>query len=101
MLTVALAGTFAASLEPALAAHVGVPCDSVVADERAIVGKLGGVDVLVTMSFSREMGLAARRLALVQVPGAGLDRIDRAALPAGTALANAYGHDVGIAEYVL
>src|SRR5206468_7996376 len=44
---------------------------------------------------------AANRLKLVQVPGAGLDRIDRRALPAGTALANAYGHEVGIAEYVV
>ena len=38
---------------------------------------------------------------LVQVPGAGIDRIDRAALPAGTLLANAYGHEAGIAEYVI
>jgi phosphoglycerate dehydrogenase-like enzyme len=37
----------------------------------------------------------------VQVPGAGLDRIDRTALAPRAALANAYGHDVGIAEYVI
>jgi phosphoglycerate dehydrogenase-like enzyme len=37
----------------------------------------------------------------VQVPGAGLDRIDRTALAPHAALANAYGHDVGIAEYVI
>jgi phosphoglycerate dehydrogenase-like enzyme len=59
------------------------------------------VDVLVTMAFTREMAAAAPRLRLVQVPGAGLDRIDRAALRPGTELANAYGHDTGIAEYVL
>ena len=53
------------------------------------------------MAFTREMAAAAPRLRLVQVPGAGLDRIDRAALAPGTALANAYGHDVGIAEYVI
>ena len=47
------------------------------------------------------MGAAARRLKLVQVPGAGLDRIDRSALPAGAWLANVYGHEVGIAEYVI
>jgi antitoxin (DNA-binding transcriptional repressor) of toxin-antitoxin stability system len=35
------------------------------------------------------------------VPGAGLDRIDRSALPSGAWLANVYGHEVGIAEYVL
>jgi phosphoglycerate dehydrogenase-like enzyme len=37
----------------------------------------------------------------VQVPGAGLDRIDRAALPHGARLANAYGHEAGIAEYIM
>jgi len=101
MLAVAFAGTFAASLEAPVRAHLGLPCEVVVDDEAGIVGKLGDVDVLVTMAFTREMGAAARRLKLVQVPGAGLERIDRAALPAGTALANAYGHEAGIAEYVL
>jgi len=101
MLTVALVGTFAASLEAALREELDMPCDIIVADERAIVGKLGDVDVVVTMGFSREMGAAARRLRLVQVPGAGLDRIDRAAVPPGAALANVYGHEVGIAEYAL
>jgi phosphoglycerate dehydrogenase-like enzyme len=47
------------------------------------------------------MGRAATRLKLVQVPGAGLDRIDRSALPRGAMLANAYGHETGIAEYVI
>jgi len=65
------------------------------------VNELGDVDVLVSMAFTREMAAAARRLKLVQVPGAGLDRIDRGALPGGAALSNAYGHEVGIAEYVL
>jgi phosphoglycerate dehydrogenase-like enzyme len=59
------------------------------------------VDVLVTLAFNREMATAAKKLKLVQVPGAGLDRIDRSALPAGASLANVYGHEVGIAEYVI
>jgi phosphoglycerate dehydrogenase-like enzyme len=101
MLRVAFAGTFAASLEPRVRAHLTVPCDVLLADETAIVGKLGEVDVLVTLAFTREMAAAARRLRLVQVPGAGLDRIDRAAVPPGAWLANAYGHEVGIAEYVM
>jgi phosphoglycerate dehydrogenase-like enzyme len=101
MLTVAFAGTFAASLAPPVRTHLGIPCDIRVTDEAGIVDKLEDVDVLVAMAFTREMAAAARRLKLVQVPGAGLERIDRAALPAGTALANAYGHEVGIAEYVL
>jgi phosphoglycerate dehydrogenase-like enzyme len=35
------------------------------------------------------------------VPGAGLDRIDRSQLRPDLALANAYGHEAGIAEYVI
>jgi len=35
------------------------------------------------------------------VPGAGLDRIDRSQLRAGLYLANAYGHEAGIAEYTV
>ena len=101
MLTVALAGTFAASLAAPLRAEPGMPGELIVADEAAIVEKLPGVDVLVTMAFTRAMGTAARRLRLVQVPGAGLERIDRAALPPGALLANVYGHEVGIAEYAL
>src|SRR5207249_4199068 len=101
MLRVAFAGTFAARLEERVRAQLGMPCDVIVDGESGIVSKLSEVDVLVTLAFTREMGGAARRLKLVQVPGAGLDRIERSALPAGTWLANAYGHETGIAEYVL
>jgi phosphoglycerate dehydrogenase-like enzyme len=98
---VAFAGTFARSLETGVRAHLGVPCRVTMPDEADVVARLADVDVLVSMAFTREMGAAARRLKLVQVPGAGLDRIDRAALPVGAELANAYGHETGIAEYVL
>jgi phosphoglycerate dehydrogenase-like enzyme len=101
MLRVAFAGTFSASIEPRVRAHLGVPCDVIVADEAGIVSKLADVDVLVTLGFTREMGAAAGRLKLLQVPGAGLDRIDRSALRPGTCLANVYGHETGIAEYVV
>ncbi len=101
VLRVAFAGTFAASLEPRVRAHLTIPCDVIRADEAGIVTWLSDVDVLVTLAFTGEMGAAARRLKLVQVPGAGLDRVERAALPAGAALANVYGHETGIAEYVL
>jgi phosphoglycerate dehydrogenase-like enzyme len=59
------------------------------------------MDVVVTLAFTAAMGAAASRLRLVQVPGAGVDRIDRRALPAGAVVANAYGHERGIAEYVM
>jgi len=98
---IAFAGAFAARLEEPVRSRLDLPCDVVVDDERAIVARLTDVDVLVTMAFTAEMAAACRRLKLVQVPGAGLDRIQRAALPPGAELANAYGHDVGIAEYVI
>jgi phosphoglycerate dehydrogenase-like enzyme len=97
----AFAGVFAAHVADRVRARLRIPCEVALVDDREIVARLGDVDVLVTMAFTREMAAAAPRLRLVQVPGAGLDRIDRTALGPGTALANAYGHDTGIAEYVL
>jgi phosphoglycerate dehydrogenase-like enzyme len=101
MLRIAFAGTFSATLEPSVRARLEMPCDVILGDEIGIVARLSEVDVLVTLAFNREMATAAKKLKLVQVPGAGLDRIDRSALPAGASLANVYGHEVGIAEYVI
>jgi len=101
MLRVAFAGVFASTLVEGVRARVGTPCDIIAADEAGVVSRLADVDVLVTLAFTREMGDAAKRLKLVQVPGAGLDRIDRSALPRGASLANVYGHETGIAEYVV
>jgi phosphoglycerate dehydrogenase-like enzyme len=98
---VAFAGVFAGHVAPRVRARLRIPCQVILADDREILARLGDVDVLVSMAFTSEMAAAAPRLRLVQVPGAGLDRIERDALPPGAALANAYGHDVGIAEYVL
>ena len=94
-------GPFAASLEEPMRRHLTMPCDIIVSDETGIISRLADIDVLVTMALTAEMGRAATRLRLVQVPGAGLDRIDRSALPKGTWLANVYGHETGIAEYVI
>lgn len=98
---IAFAGVFAGHVADRVRARLKLPHEVVLAGEREILPRLGDVDVLVSMAFTREMAAAAPRLRLVQVPGAGLDRIDRAALGPATALANAYGHDVGIAEYVI
>lgn len=100
-LRVAFAGVFARHLIDRVRARLRIPCELISGDEPEIVARLAQVDVLVGMGFTREMAAAAPRLRLVQVPGAGLDRIDRGALGPDTALANAYGHDVGIAEYVI
>ena len=100
-LRIAFAGAFAVRLEERVRALLNVPCDIIRTDEVEIISQLSEVDVLVSMAFTPAMGAASRRLTLVQVPGAGLDRIDRAALPPGTWLANVYGHEIGIAEYVI
>jgi phosphoglycerate dehydrogenase-like enzyme len=99
---IAFAGSFAVRLMESVRAHLSIPCEMIVDDnEAAILPKLADADVLVSMGFTRAMAEAAPRLRLVQVPGAGLDRIDRAGLRAGMRLANAYGHEAGIAEYIM
>src|SRR5260370_30974073 len=98
---VAFAGAFAAQMAEPVRARLALACEVVVDDEDGIIPRLTDVDVLVSMGFSARMAGAAPRLRLVQVPGAGLDRIDRGALGPGTHLANAYGHEAGIAEYII
>lgn len=98
---VVFAGPFAARLVEPVRGRLSLRCDMLACDEATLIARLADADVLVSMEFSTRMAEAAPRLRLVQVPGAGLDRIDRSALPPGTHLANAYGHEVGIAEYVI
>jgi phosphoglycerate dehydrogenase-like enzyme len=98
---VAFVGPLASSFADRVRAHLTLPCDFVHTDEKNATDVLPDVDVLVTLVFTSEMGAAARRLRLVQVPGAGLDRIDRAAMRPETSLAKVHGHESGIAEYVL
>ena len=98
---VAFAGAFAARLVAPVRSRLSLACEIAVGDETGILPRLADADVLVSMGFSEAMAAAAPRLRLVQVPGAGLDRVDRAALRPGILLANAYGHETGIAEYVI
>jgi phosphoglycerate dehydrogenase-like enzyme len=75
---------------------IGVPSES--AGEMAAA--LRDADVLVDSTFKREWAGTAPRLRLVQGVGAGYDGIVLEALPPGCQVANVYGHDYGIAEYV-
>jgi len=61
---------------------------------------LRDADALIAFALTRALP-AAPRLRLVQVPGAGYDRIPIARLPPGSSLCNVYEHETGIAEYVL
>ncbi len=101
MLRVVFTGSFAARFEEPVRAHLKIPCELIVDDHGETAAPLAEAEVVVTLVFTREMGAAARRLKLVQVPGIGLDRIDRDAVPRGAWLANIAGHEVGIAEYVI
>ncbi|MGH6942917.1 MAG: 2-hydroxyacid dehydrogenase [Geminicoccaceae bacterium] len=56
--------------------------------------------ILVSAAFDREFP-PLPELRLLQVPAAGVDRIDFDALPAGCAVCNAFEHEIGIGEYVL
>ena len=98
---VAFAGSFAVRLMEPVRARLTVPCEIATGDEAEILTSLADADVLVSMGYTRAMAHAGRRLRLIQVPGAGLDRIDRSALRPEMHLANAYGHEAGIAEYVI
>ena len=98
---VAFAGPFAVRLVDPVRKRLTIPCEIVSGDEASILHQLGDADVLVSMAFTKELATAGRSLRLMQVPGAGLDRIDRSQLRPGLALANAYGHEAGIAEYVI
>ena len=44
---------------------------------------------------------AVPHLRLLQVPATGFEGIEKSALPAGCAVCNVFGHDVGIGEYVV
>jgi phosphoglycerate dehydrogenase-like enzyme len=98
---VAFAGSFATRMIEPVRSRLTMPCDLVGDDATSILTHLPDADVLVSMEFSAGMAEAALNLRLVQVPGAGLDRVDQAALRPGVWLANAYGHETGIAEYIL
>ncbi len=73
-----------------------------VVDENNLVAFSNAVarsDAIISMDWSWD--IPARKLKLLQLPGAGTDAIQLAKLPMTTSVCNVYGHDIGIAEYVL
>ena len=98
---VAFAGAFATRLLGPVRALLPVQTTLVAGDEDSILPELADADVLVAMAFTPAMAAAAPVLRLVQVPGAGLDRVAMTALRPTTALANAFGHGTAIAEFIM
>ena len=70
------------------------------ADAAALADALRDADAIIAFAIERELP-PVPRLRLVQVTGAGYDRIPLAALPPGCTVCNVYEHETGIAEYVL
>ncbi|HEX3499853.1 MAG TPA: 2-hydroxyacid dehydrogenase [Stellaceae bacterium] len=70
------------------------------ADRAMVTAAFAEADAIFTHRFDSELP-PAPRLKLLQVPGAGYDPIDLAALPAGCSVCNVHEHETGIAEYVL
>jgi phosphoglycerate dehydrogenase-like enzyme len=74
--------------------------DLVWATPDTVLDALHNAEVLVGPAFTQEMAAVAPGLRLVQVAGAGTDRIDTRALGSAI-LANTYNHEDSIAEYIV
>src|SRR5262249_34444540 len=73
----------------------------IVADPRELTPDgAAAADILVT-NFWRANYPPGPRIRFVQSVATGVEWIDQTALPRGTTICNAYGHETAIAEYVL
>lgn len=97
-------GANAAQFRPGLEALLASPHDIAVLpdalDAAADRAAYESADVIVGIRLTGAEPRPAR-LRLYQAPAAGVDAIDRALLPPGATLCNAFGHEHAIAEYVM
>ena len=70
-------------------------------DDADVRAALIDADVLVGPRYTTDMSDAGKKLRLVQVAGAGTDKIEVDALPQGAQVANTFHHEDSIAEYVV
>jgi phosphoglycerate dehydrogenase-like enzyme len=70
------------------------------AEQPAIARALTEADAVVTFEYGSSRP-SAPRLRLLQISGAGYDKVDFAALPPGCTVCNVHEHEIGIAEYTL
>ncbi len=62
---------------------------------------LADCDALIAMSFGHSALPAMPKLKLLQLPGAGYEQIEFAAVPAHCTVCNVFEHEYGMAEYVM
>ena len=69
-------------------------------DPARLAAPLADADIVLTGAWANGYP-PAPRLRLLQVPLAGTDGVDRAALPKGVTLCNAYGHEAALGEFAV
>lgn len=103
-LQVVLLGDMVVANLPRLQAKADFPCAATCVPNAASAAEreaaIAGADAAVVTAFAHAAAHAAR-LRLVQVQGAGWERVDPACLPATTTVCNAFGHVRAAAEYAL
>ena len=96
-------GDNASTFEPGLSGLLEMPHEiRVISDAANGDGEaeaLASADVVVGVHYAASDGPLSARL--YQLPAAGYDKVDMAALPEGCAACNAFGHENAIAEYVM
>jgi len=97
-----LVGAPCAPFRDGMAAAVATPWEIVAtADDLAASARLiDRADAIVTVHYGKAWPKAPN-LQLLQVPGAGYDGIDLAAIPAGVTVCNVFEHEPGVSEYAL
>lgn len=97
-----LVGAAVLPFRDGIEAAVTTPWDIVAipADPSASADVIARADAAITVHYGKSWP-PAPRLQLLQVPGAGYDGIDVAAIPPGVSLCNVFEHEPGVSEYVL
>jgi phosphoglycerate dehydrogenase-like enzyme len=99
---IAINKLFAAEFAPHLERHLDRPHELVLIDtmdDAAFATEVPTLDAIVSGAFKAEWQVpATERPLLVHSVGAGLDGIDRTALPHGSTVCNVYGHERAVAE---
>lgn len=99
-----LAGEYIAALAEPIRGAVATPWEILALPddgEEHLRAALPAADALVTSWFSVALAPHAQRLRLIQVFGAGYERVELAAVPPGCSVCNCFEHEHGIAEYVI
>lgn len=94
------AAGFAPALEPLLTPDERLVRLPDALDSAADRERFAAAEYIVGTAFSADLP-QPEKLRLFQATGAGIDRIDLNAIPGGAVVCNAFGHEIGIAEFCM